>query len=100
MTTTLLDIYSIRFNASDLRKRILAAVGVVASAILEEDPETKSHADRLTWAQTAIANIYNVENQVLWHYAVDDDMASQGDSVSDFDIIAFIKANATLFATT
>jgi hypothetical protein len=63
---TFLEIYDMRFNSGDLKKKILVACIKAANDIIFEDPATEDHVLRFNWAKRALAENQVAAERALW----------------------------------
>lgn len=56
MSATLQQIYNVVFGSPELRQRFIAARLKAAWHVLNEDPATANHANRIAWARGVVAD--------------------------------------------
>ena len=90
--STYLDSFTMRYGQSWLSQR--AEVSVVKSAqyIQIEDAGTPDHANRLAWANWAIRSSSVAVTSFMWSYALDPNVLSKGQDISDAEIDGITSA--------
>lgn len=86
---SLTQVYNIRFQSSDLRKRITAALALKANSILQEVPVVTA---RVKWANKCLRNTPETLEKILWRVAFDSVVAEKGEAATDSEVIAAIGA--------
>lgn len=79
------------YSVGTLREQVRVAVVDAAVRIIDEDPGTANHAERLTWAAKAIGNPDAVASQMLMGILVKNKSATVGQIQSASD--AAIQTN-------
>lgn len=101
----LVDIYNAwRGESGVLRKKFIGACLKAAFDILNENPGTGNHANRLIWAQSIVAGtVAEVEEKALQHlrYAAASNatIQSAGDDSTDNDVQYVVNSQIDIFAT-
>lgn len=60
------DCYELRFKTVVLKNRVIVACAKAATDILNEDPLTENHANRVIWAQEVLRNAPAKAEEMLW----------------------------------
>jgi hypothetical protein len=94
----LIDIYNTRYENSTLLKKTAAAVSKAAQDILNEDPETSNHANRLVWAKVAIVNTIEKTYSMMWYIASNATIAADPENATDNDIQYVVNGSINYFA--
>lgn len=94
----LLDVYNLKSNA-EFKARIAAAVASAANDILNEDPGTTNHAERVVWAKAAMKDAEGSAEQMLWSVVQNPTIQTNGLASSDNDIQFVVNSNVDYFAT-
>jgi len=81
----LIDQYNLKSNA-EFKARIASAIAKASNNIINEDPGTTNHTERLVWAKNAIINAETVAEQMLWLVVQNPTIQTNGLSSSDNDI--------------
>jgi len=82
----LIDTYNLRYNSATLQSKVVAAVAKAAMDILNEDPATANHADRVTWAAEALSHTKTVAEKFMWGVVSNASIAAAGEDATDNDI--------------
>ena len=88
---TLKQIYDARFEFTDLRKKVIAAVGKAAFDVMNEPGTTPNHTLRLKWAKQALKNVNQAVDDILWYVALSD-IAESPATAQDSEIIATVNS--------
>lgn len=93
---TLLEIYDVLLSDSSqaLRNRVMAQCLISANYILNENPGTPNHLNRLTWAQSALqstASLRAASDKMYTGVCTNPTIQSSGNDASDNDI-AYVVA--------
>jgi hypothetical protein len=96
---TLLEIYSLRYESATLRPRTVSAVVKAAQDILNEDPGTANHANRLIWAGEVLNDPKAKTEEMLWGVVSNATIQTGGDASSDNDIQFVVNGLVDTFAT-
>ena len=83
---TLLEIYNLRYEAVNLKNRTTAAIAKAATDVLNEDPGTANHANRLVWAGSALDNATAMAERMMWGVLSNATIQANGESSTDNDI--------------
>ena len=103
MALTLEQQYEVRFDRSggELERRVIAAVGKLASYILTtEDPETEHHTERVAWAQSVLLSgvaLQSAGEAFMSHIAFNATIAAAlaaGEQPSDTNIEYVVNVSA------
>ena len=78
--------------------RIAAAVGKAATDVINEDPGTTNHANRLLWAKGAMANIDSVTPAYAWTIVQNATIQTAGVEATDNDIQFVVNSNVNSWA--
>ena len=101
----LIDIYNAwRGEATTLKAKFIGACLLAAYNILNEDPGTENHANRLVWANAVIGGeTADVEAKAVQHlrYAVASNATIQatGNDATDNDVQFVVNSQINIFAT-
>lgn len=94
----LIDVYNLKSNA-EFKAKVAAAVAKAANDILNEDPGTTNHADRVVWAKVAMKDAESTAEQMLWSVVQNATIQTNGLNSSDNDIQFVVNSNIDNFAT-
>lgn len=94
---TLLEIYDVLLSDSsqELRNRVMSQVLVSANYILNEDPGTANHINRLAWAQAALLSsdaLRSASAKLYIGVCTNPTIQGSGNDASDNDI-AYVVAS-------
>lgn len=94
---TLLEIYDVLLSDSsqELRNRVMAQCLISANYILNEDPGTANHANRLAWAQAALQSTNTLRaasDKMYTGVCTNPTIQGSGNDASDNDI-AYVVAS-------
>jgi hypothetical protein len=96
---TFSEIYSIRYDNEDLKKRTTAAVAKVAMYIITtEDGGTANHAERVLWANNALSNTPMAAEKMMWAIAQNTTINSDPAATTDNDIEYVVNVTVDPFA--
>lgn len=97
---TYAELYNLH-NNSALRNRVIIAVVVAAETVMNEDPGTANHANRLLWASDVFANPTAEANRMFMAVlaANKDQTIAQIEAATDVAIQNNVGAHIDLFAT-
>lgn len=93
----LIDVYNLASSAT-FRNRIAAAVAKAAYDIINEDPGTQYHAERLVWAKNSMENPISVSGLMVWTVVQNPTIQSSGLDSTDNDIQFVVNSNINSFA--
>ena len=62
----LLEIYNLRYEGTELKARVTAAVAKAANDVLNEDAQAPQHAARVVWATEALNNTQQMAERMFW----------------------------------
>jgi hypothetical protein len=91
--------YNIRYNLPSISHQIEAATVDAAMAIINEDPATPNHVDRLNWANFVMGTSQAAWLVFAWLVAQNPSVQTSvqadptGESVSDSDIKFIVNSN-------
>jgi hypothetical protein len=91
--------YAIRYGIPSIQQQIEVAVITAAQAILNEDPATPDHANRIAWANWANQNSSVAWLPFAWPVAMNPSIQASveadpsGQSVKDSDIQFVVNSN-------
>lgn len=80
------DVYNLRYESVTLKNRAEVAIVTAAQNILNEDPATDNHANRIIWAQWSMKNSKTAAEQMMWGLVGNTTIQANGDSSTDNDI--------------
>lgn len=83
---SLINTYSVRYENTNLKKRVVAAVAKAAMDVIYEDPGTANHANRLIWANNAMQNTASSAEKMMWGIAQNATISADPDNATDNDI--------------
>lgn len=96
---TLAEVFNLHVTAASLRNRCAAAVAKAAMDVLNEDPGTSNHANRVIWANDALINAEAVAARMFWGVLGNATIATAGESATDNDIEYVVAGLIDIFAT-
>jgi len=96
----LLDVWNLRQTAHILKARCAAATAKAALDVLNEDPGTTNHANRLVWAKEALVNADTVAERMFWGILQNATIAAAGDEATDNDVQFVVNSLIDTFAGT
>lgn len=83
---TLLERYELQYTHSRLRQRSQIAIESAAYDVINEDPATANHANRILWANTALNNPEKLTSIEMSLIVQNPTIAAGGDDATDGDI--------------
>lgn len=88
-------------NDSELKNRVTVACIVAAEVVMDEDPGTTNHANRLVWAGLVLANPQLEAKRMFWALlaANKDTNLENIQAATDAQIQSEVNAHVDLFAT-
>ncbi len=86
------DTYALRYGQSWLSQRGEVSVIKSANYIRIEDPGTPDHANRLAWSNWTIKNSSVAIVSFMWAYALDPNVLSKGQDITDAEIDGITSA--------
>jgi hypothetical protein len=95
---TLSEIYGIRYDNTNLKKKVTSAVAKSAADVIAEDPGTTNHADRLVWARSTILNTPQAAEVMMWYIAQNASINASPDTATDNDILFVVNSVIDLIA--
>jgi len=93
----LIDVYNLAANAS-FKNRISAAVAKASYDILNEDPATEYHAERVVWAKASMKDPTTITDQMVWTVVQNASIQITRLDSSDNDIQFVVNSNINNFA--
>src|SRR5262245_1700860 len=81
-----LGIYDLQYRHSDLRTRTQIAICNAAYNVVNEDPGTANHANRILWANDVLANPERMMNLEMSLLVQNSTIQAEGDNATDNDI--------------
>lgn len=94
---SLLSIYALKSN-DEFKERVASAIAKAAYDILNENPATTHHTERVAWAKTAMKDACIVAEQILWTVVQNATLQSSGLDSTDNDIQYVVNSNIDNFA--
>jgi len=92
------DIYDAAVVAdSTLRKKITVAVQKAATDIVNEDPQTAQHSQRLAWARAVLRDPVVWSGKVVWVILQNPTIAAAPASATDNDVQFVVNSNVNAF---
>jgi hypothetical protein len=79
--------------------RIAAAIGKAATDVINEDPGTTNHANRLLWAKAAMADIDGLASEYAWTIVQNATIQTSGVEATDNDIQFVVNSNVNSWAS-
>jgi hypothetical protein len=95
---TLEDINKLKYDAT-LRRRFESAMDKSATDILNEDPGTTNHANRIKWAKDVLYNLMDMVSAMMGVFMQNATLQSSGTAVTDNDILFIVSSAIDGFAT-
>lgn len=97
---TYTELYGLH-NDSALKNRVSVACIVAAEVVVNEDPATANHANRLLWAASVLASPQVEATRMYWALlAANKDMSVEDiQKVTDPQLQSQVEAHIDLFAT-
>lgn len=97
---TYIELYGLH-NDSALKNRVVVACIVAAEVVIDEDPATDNHANRLPWAASVLASPQAEATRMYWALlaANKDANVEAIRAASDAAIQTQVEAHIDLFAT-
>ena len=96
---TLQEVYNLRYEATGLRSRVTAAIAKAAQDVLNEDPGTTNHAERVVWANEALADTITWTQRMMWAVVGNATIQTNGESSSDVEVQNAVNGSIDTFAT-
>lgn len=93
-----LDTYNLRYTSANLKNRTVVAVAKAAYDILNEDAGTANHANRVIWANQALADAQGKAEQMMWGLVTNATIAAAGDAATDNDVQFVVNSYINSFA--
>jgi hypothetical protein len=81
-----LGIYDLQYSHPNLRTQTQIAISNSAYNVLNEDPSTANHANRLIWANNALANFERMMNLEMSLVVQNPTIQAEGDNAADSDV--------------
>lgn len=95
---TLSEVYNLRYESASLKNRVTAAIAKAAQDVLNEDPGTTNHADRIVWADAALSNAPAMAERMMWGVLLNSAIQSNGESSSDSEVQTAVNSLINTFA--
>lgn len=96
----LLDIYNLAVSGGEgLKERVGGACLKAAYDIVNEDPVTANHANRMIWAQEVLQNFMTKANQMYLTVLANATIQASGTNSTDNDIQFVVNSLINQFAT-
>lgn len=83
---TLLQIYNLRYEGTELKAKAAAAIAKAAYDVLNEDAQTAQHAERVAWAKESLTNTQQMADRMMWGMLQNASIQTNGNASSDNDI--------------
>jgi hypothetical protein len=83
---TLIERYDLQYGHTLLRQRVQVAIESAAYDVINEDPATANHANRIIWANTALNNPERLTAIEMSLVVQNPAIAAAGDNATDGDI--------------
>src|SRR5512139_1017125 len=83
---TYMEIHTLRHSSLTLRARTSVACVKAAQDILNEDPGTANHAQRVLWANQALSDATAMAEKMLWGVVGNSTIQTSGDAATDNDL--------------
>ena len=96
---TLSELFNLRYGTTTLKNRLTASVAKSAQAVMTEDAGTANHAQRIKWAQGALANAPAMAESMLWGLLSNATIVAAGEAATDNDIDFVVASLIDTFAT-
>ena len=98
MAATLLEMWNLRHQPGVLKQRATSAIAMSARSVLLEDVGTANHANRLKWANAAIANAETWCETMFWGILSNATVQTNGEASTDAQIQAAVDQSVNTFA--
>lgn len=82
---TYLELYDLRYS-DELKKRVTVAIAIAAQQTLAEAPSTTDHANRIAWANEALADTQLMTEKIMWRVLGNASIAASGLASTDGDL--------------
>ena len=96
---TLLDVYNLRYMSAYMKPRVIVAIAKAAQDILNEDPGTTNHANRVILANNSLRDTAIEAERLMWGVVGNTTIQTNGDSSSDQEIQNAVNGLIDTFAT-
>ena len=93
---TLTDIYNLRGSGA-LKARVTAAIAKAAQDIINEAPDTASHAARLVWAKESLLHADDAAEKMMWAVVGNASIQATGEACTDNDVQFVVNSNVNQF---
>jgi len=80
------DIFDLRYNTPTLRKKIVVAIADASMDVLNEDPGTSNHTNRVKWANVSLADTEIMADRMYFGVLENATIQSVGDAATDGDV--------------
>lgn len=81
-----------------LKNRVASAIAKAAQDVLNEDPGTTNHANRVIWANSALLDARSVAERMMWGVVGNATIQTSGEASTDNDIQFVINGLIDTFA--
>ena len=95
---TLLERYDLQYVHTLLRQRTQIAIESAAYDVLNEDPATANHANRILWANDTLAYPERMTNLEMAMVVQNPTIQAEGDNAADGDIQFVVNGLVDYFA--
>jgi hypothetical protein len=95
---TYLEIYDLQYRHPDLRTRTQVAISNASYNVLNEDPGTVNHANRILWANDTLASPEKMTNLEMAMVVQNPTIQAEGDNAADSDIQFVVNGLVDYFA--
>jgi glucose-6-phosphate isomerase len=94
----LIDQYNLQYLHTLLRQRTQIAIESAAYNVLNEDPGSANHANRIVWANTVLNNPEKMMNLEMAMVVQNPTIEAEGDNAADSDIQFVVNGLVDYFA--
>lgn len=95
---TLAQLHDLRYGASGLKNRLVAACAKSAQYVLIEDPATVNHAQRVKWGRLTLKDAPAMAESMMWGLVANTTVAAAGEAATDGDIEFVVASLIDTFA--
>ena len=82
------EVFALRYNNEVLRRQTAVAVAKAAFDVLNEDPLTANHANRVNWAKFALKSTADMVERMMWGVVSNSTIQAQsGGTDSDIQFV-------------
>jgi hypothetical protein len=93
-----LGIYDLQYRHPDLRTRTQIAISNASYNVINEDPGTANHANRIMWANNVLASPERMMNLEMAIVVQNPTIQNAGDAAADSDIQFVVNGLVDYFA--